>query len=515
MRKEKKEESVYSQSVERLKKIMMSDEKFTLVGKVIDINIYCNNPANLDGYYNEQFKRYYDELQRMSLEIVTSITPFVSAGYDLSYDLQKLFANAKRVLNHDQYVDNRLFSNIILEVTVLEEKKLEPGDKTSNRYGGKGVVSTILPQCQMPRYKNGNDWEYVDIILNSSTMYNRENPGQLFELSLTHIGCEIINYIGKGNLTIQEAASMIYEYVSVVSPIQASSLKDEMSRMNIDEMKFLIESIMMDKAIHLSSEPISESFDIDRLIALYDKFPWVDQVEIEVPMVDSNKNIRYVKARRKIVVGKQYTFRLKQFAEEKFSATSLSATNIRNENTKSKANRDCRELHSNTPIRFGNMEINNKNHLGAANVVINLLIHSLSPHARRLAEQLYTCNPFHIDIKLDSDARNRSAEIVQTYLKTIGRRLVFKKIKKVKQKITVSPVTFTKPPIKSPIFFVKQKGFDFDKDFEQRQKIEAEKAKNEKLIQPIYFEGRDMKRYRADQEAYENYIKERDKNKNR
>ena len=56
-------------------------------------------------------------------------------------------------------------------------------------------------------------------------------------------------------------------------------------------------------------------------------------------MIDSNGNYRFVKARRNIVVGKEYMFRLKQFAEEKFSATSLSATNIRGENTKSKANK--------------------------------------------------------------------------------------------------------------------------------------------------------------------------------
>ena len=56
-----------------------------------------------------------------------------------------------------------------------------------------------------------------------------------------------------------------------------------------------------------------------------------------------------------IVVGKQYIFRLKQYAEEKFSATSLSSTNIRNENTKSRVKKDFRELYPNTPIRFGKL----------------------------------------------------------------------------------------------------------------------------------------------------------------
>jgi DNA replication protein DnaC len=50
------------------------------------------------------------------------------------------------------------------------------------------------------------------------------------------------------------------------------------------------------------------------------------------------------------------------------------------------------------------METNDLNHLGAGYIIQNLMIHSLSPHARRLTEQMYTCNPFSIDIKLDDDS---------------------------------------------------------------------------------------------------------------
>ena len=185
---------------------------------------------------------------------------------------------------------------------------------------------------------------------------------------------------------------------------------------------------------------------------------------------------------------------VKQYAEEKFSATSLSATNIRNENTKSKASKDFRELYSNTPIRFGNMETNDLNHLGAGYIIQNLMIHSLSPHARRLTEQMYTCNPFSIDIKLDDDSSNRSAEIANTYLKTIGRRLIFEKKPKFRQKITFSPFSFVKDPIKRPFYFVKEEGFDFEKDWNDRQALKAKIAKDKK-VKPAFksFEGVDRK----------------------
>ena len=80
-----------------------------------------------------------------------------------------------------------------------------------NCHLGKGVCSDIWPQEMMPRFKNAKgEYEYVDIIFNSSTMINRENVGQTFELSLTHIGCEIINKIIGDKMDLDSAYKMIH-----------------------------------------------------------------------------------------------------------------------------------------------------------------------------------------------------------------------------------------------------------------------------------------------------------------
>ena len=492
LRKEKKEESYYTQSVERLRKIIMSDDIKQVHGKVIDVDIYCNNPDILENHYYAQLKMYYNELMRMSSEIVQIILPYVSEGYTLTYDTQKLFANAKRVCNRDQYIEKRPFSNIILNVTVLEEKKMDPGDKASNRYGGKGVISDIWPKSYMPRFKNASgEYEYADVIFNSSTMINRENVGQSFELSLTHIGNEILYRISTGKVSLEEAYNMIYTYINLCSPEQAAYMDQMKNTMSREELMFFIESIINSGSIHLSMKPISDVMTIDKLVQIYEAFPWVEQNHIEVALRGSDGTLRYIPARRPVVVGKQYIFRLKQFAEEKFSATSLSATNIRNENTKSRAKKDFRELYPNTPIRFGNMETNNMDHIGADVVIANMMIHSLSPQGRRLVEQMYTGDPFKIDIKLDSDSKNRSAEIANTYLKTIGRRLKFVKRRKVKTKVAISPIVFERDPVIYPISFVpksQRDGYDYEKDFSERQQLEKLKQER-KAISPIEFEG--------------------------
>ena len=475
LRKEKKEESFYMQSVDRLREPIMTDEKRVLTGTVVDVDIYCNNPEYLkDNIYYSQFKMYYDELRRYSSEIVALITPYVANGYELSYELQKLFANAKRVLNQDQYIEkNRPFSNMIVNITVLEELELNVGDKVTNMYGSKGVISRIIPQHLMPKMPNG---EYVDVILNSSTMYNRENPGQLFELSINHIGRGILEMISTGVYDESESFDLICDFIECVSPLQAQELKKWGSRLENIDKGFFVQSVMNDGHIRLSTMPISESFTIDKLAAMYDKFP-VTQCEIQVPVTDSNGNIRYVTARRKMTIGKQYMFRLKQFAEEKFMATSLSATNIRNENTKSKASRDYKEMYSNTPIKIGNMEAEDELHLGAEEVIANLMIHSVSPRGRRLVEQFYTEDPFNIDIKLDNKASNIQAEIVNTYLKTMGLRLKFMKIAKKKiGAIKFPALVFNQNAKEEALFFNTEKDFDFLKDFEERNEREKRKA---------------------------------------
>ena len=495
LRKEKKEESYFTQSINNLSKIMISDDKKQVIGKVIDINIYCNNPEILDSHYYAQLKMYYNELHRYAREIVQAVLPHVSAGAKMTYELQKLFANCKRIMNNDMYIDKRPFSNIILEVVVLEEKKMEPGDKISNRYGGKGVCSCILPQNMMPRYKNRyGEWEYVDAIFNSSTMINRENVGQTFELSLNHISAAILEKIIKDKLSLEEAYNMIYTFVNICNPEQAEYLNKKKLSMNREELAFFVESILNDGNIHLSLRPITNSMTIDKLIEIYNIFPWIEQNLVEVPMVGSDGSVRYTPARRRMVIGKQYLYRLKQYAEEKYSATSLSATNIRNENTKSRVKKDFRELYSNTPIRLGNMEVNNLGHIGVDAVITNMMIHSLSPQGRRLVEQMYTGDPFHIDIKLDSDSKNRSAEIANTYLKAIGRRLKFIKRKKKINHITVCPVTFDNIPYKKPVSYIPEQikeGYDPEKDFAERQEFKQAKLKaGAKRV--IRFEGRDL-----------------------
>ncbi len=71
--------------------------------------------------------------------------------------------------------------NESIKVYIAQKRVLQVGDKLAGRYGNKGVVSVVLPECDMPYMANG---ETVDIVLNPLGVPSRMNLGQLLEMHL-------------------------------------------------------------------------------------------------------------------------------------------------------------------------------------------------------------------------------------------------------------------------------------------------------------------------------------------
>lgn len=460
-RREDKDDAIYTQSVVRLQQNMMSDEKITLSGTVIDLDIYCNNVPNIgSNIYNTQFNFYFNERQRMNTEIVKIVSPYVSQNYELSYELEKLYFRCKEELSGVEFIDKRRFSNIILDVFVMDDRALGVGDKVADRYGGKGVVSKIVPQKLMPQLPNG---QYADMIKNSSTMNNRENPGQLFELSINYISMCILDYIRDHHLDAEAAMEYILRFYHIISPEEETDMREYISTLPQEDFIFFVGTILDHDCIHVSTEPISDEMNIDLIGALYEEFSWIKPKHIKVPVKDSNGNFRFINSRKEVIIAKQYILRLKQLSEEKFSATSLSSTNIKNENAKSKASKSYKEPYSNAPIRFGHMETGDFMHMGSDIVIVNLMMYSLSPHGRRLVEEMYVGDPYDIDIKLNSKARNRSVEQLNAKLKTMGYRMIFNKIPRTtKPLISVPLITFEDDPNRELVVFHEDDNYDYN-----------------------------------------------------
>lgn len=302
---------------------------------------------------------------------------------------------------------------------------------------------------------------------------------------------KIVEYFRTDFLSVDECIEIYLKLLKYTSPSMYAYMDRFLDNMSDDERILFIQAILDgvdDNCIYLVIEPMSENMSLERLQALYDEFPWIRPEEILSPIIDSTGNIRYVHSRRPIIYGYQYFYRLKQYAEEKFSVTSLSSTNEKNENTRNKMSNNYRALYARTPIRFGEMELGNFCHIGPDLISQILMIYSSSPLARRLCEQLQTGDPFNIDIKLDMDSKNRNAEILNVYLKTKGLRLVFKKhLKKKTRPVQFSPMEFTDKPSTDPmIFYGKDEKFDIDESI--KQIINSRDKKYPMYFSPMVFD---------------------------
>ena len=483
LRQEKKEECLFSQSYSRLRELCISDTRYTVSGRVVDIDIFCNAPDRLAEYdYNAQLKRYYDNNIRMCHQIVSTIKPFLDNGFRMDYDMQKLYYTCEGVINGKQYFYERPFSNIVLQITLVEEINVMRGDKLSNRYGGKGITARVRPDNMMPKTRSG---ETVEVILNMCGVYGRENTGQLFEITVSYICIKMLQFIQMNVLDIGECIEMYLDLHRIVAPKQAEWLEEMFANLGDDEcIDFISKAVADEKSIYLVIEPMTENMTIDKVAQLYEKFPWAKPEPMLMPIIDSAGEVRYIPSRRPMVYGYQYIYRLKQYAEEKFSVTSLSATNIRNENSKSKNSNNYKALYSRTPIRFGDMETGNLVHLGAELVVQMLMLYSTSPHARRLTSEMLTGDPFNIDVKLDMNSINRNVEILNVYLKTMGLKLRFiRKPKQIIRPMIIRPLVPIMPPS------------EFDKPIQALIKLpdgvkidlekEAKRVNNTRIIRPL------------------------------
>jgi DNA-directed RNA polymerase subunit beta len=76
-------------------------------------------------------------------------------------------------------LDSGILKRVVVEVAQL--RRLRVGDKLAGRHGNKGVISTVLPEEEMPYDDNG---EPVDVLLTPLGVPSRMNLGQILEMHL-------------------------------------------------------------------------------------------------------------------------------------------------------------------------------------------------------------------------------------------------------------------------------------------------------------------------------------------
>jgi DNA-directed RNA polymerase subunit beta len=143
--------------------------------------------------------------------------------------------------------------NEVVRVYIVQKRKISEGDKMSGRHGNKGVISRILPECDMPFLPDGTP---VDIMLNPLGVPSRMNIGQILEvhlgMALKKLGYRIATPVFDG-ITNEEIFDLMKQ--AEMAPDGKTVLYDGRTGERFDE-RITVGVMYMIKLVHMVDDKL-------------------------------------------------------------------------------------------------------------------------------------------------------------------------------------------------------------------------------------------------------------------
>jgi DNA-directed RNA polymerase beta subunit len=187
---------------------------------------------------------------------------------------------------------------------------LKEGDKLTNRYGSKGVVSKVLPDNEMPLVQETG--QRIEVVLHPNSIVNRKNPSQLIEMDLISIGRKLL----ERHKTLISSSGEI-PYGAIRDDLKKYKLSQYLN-MNDEELHQFIDK---------STSYVYITGSISDLVPK-EIYGWLDELGIDglVTLIDGKTNR---KVRNKIKVGYLYMVKLYFLADSYATVTKVSSTDAR------------------------------------------------------------------------------------------------------------------------------------------------------------------------------------------
>jgi len=181
-------------------------------GKIVDIEVYCNDNISKHPEYVQQL-------------------------------IKK--TNKKRNNPSQKYKDkNGSIKGTFIKIILNQELGVTIGDKLTNRYGGKGIVSLIEKEEYMPVTPWGDK---VDIILSPIGILNRMNTGQLLEMNVALISKILAINILKNKNSRSKVVSLVKNVLNWLDKTDkkyiVSSITANLNTMNASRYSMFIKEL--------------------------------------------------------------------------------------------------------------------------------------------------------------------------------------------------------------------------------------------------------------------------------
>lgn len=192
----------------------------------------------------------------------------------------------------------------------------------------------------MPRTVDG---KVAEICLNPLGIINRLNPSQIQEVYINFMSDHVIELM-KQTDDYNKKQDLFLSYLKALNKAEYDFYDVEMLMMNRAQKEKLLDEVE-EKGIYIHQAPFFENTTEEQFKKIFKEHPeWCTEYE-------------FVGIEKKMTMGSIYMLRLKHESSNKQSVRSASNLNVKGLPAKSTLKKDKKVLHSNTPIRLGEMEV--------------------------------------------------------------------------------------------------------------------------------------------------------------
>lgn len=215
--------------------------------KVIDLEVYANN--KLENTFLEELRLIqYNYIREISYFLgKLQMDPYYGTRFSdaLIYRTNRYQSIIKNDLRAG---DTTLKKRTYIKIKTLNTRPLGPGDKITNRDGGKGTVCLVIPEDIL-----AEDGTKIDGIINMSGVINRENPAQLFEKEINSLNCFLQKYL---NTTKDNEDTKYNNILKWINLAHGFELEKEISKINKKD----IVNLYSNEFIRLKYDPYDNKF---------------------------------------------------------------------------------------------------------------------------------------------------------------------------------------------------------------------------------------------------------------
>lgn len=348
-----------------LSRIIDGDSVYYVKGKVLDINVYCNNSSLTDNVFNRDVLKYLNSQTEYWKDIFDTTEYIMNqSGSNFTREIRYLNKRAKEMLDMKESKwkeGDSDFSNLYLQILIERHPGCQAGQKFTARYGNKSVVSKIIPKEKMPYYYDdeGNK-VYADMMINLLAIVNRTTAYPLYELGLTFIQDKFTRHLKKDVDSFEQKEKEYFELLYDFNPEYYDEMRRKYMRLSDEDKRDWINSVQNGEkgkytnGLFFKDVPFHETTPIFyRMRNIYNKYKssWLKSDRLYI-----NKWGREIPVLNEHRISEMYIMKLKQTSTKGFSARNSGSINSKGLPERSYKSRAHLERYSSSPIRFGEYE---------------------------------------------------------------------------------------------------------------------------------------------------------------